>query len=415
MKKTFLIVFALILGLAICSFICINKKQNADNEVVFWTLQMNDFAPYMNKVISNFEKENPNIKIKWIDVPFSEGEKRTLASVLSNNPPDLVNLNPDFSALLAQKGALEEIPETQTTQYISEVVESLKYNGKIYSLPWYATSAITIYNKNLLNKANVNIPKTFEELEKIAPKIKSHTNAYVFLPNLSENDTMLKILNKYGVNSAENINSQKSVAVFELFKNLYIKDLIPKESITQTHREALEKYMSENIVLFQAGANFLNMIKENAPTTYKHTDVAPQIVGELRQNDFSLMNFVIPLRAKHKQEALKFALYLTNEENQLELGKLTNVLAVNKKALQNQFYTTYTNDDLLAKARVISAKQLNKIQPVLKTERNQKEINTLINSAVQEILLDKAETPSILDRVSKTWKILNSDNKNHQI
>ena len=23
---------------------------------------MNDFAPYMNKVISNFEKENPNIK-----------------------------------------------------------------------------------------------------------------------------------------------------------------------------------------------------------------------------------------------------------------------------------------------------------------------------------------------------------------
>jgi len=415
MKKTFLIVFALILGLTICSFICINKKQNADNEVVFWTLQMNDFAPYMNKVISNFEKENPNIKIKWIDVPFSEGEKRTLASVLSNNPPDLVNLNPDFSALLAQKGALEEIPETQTTQYISEVVESLKYNGKIYSLPWYATSAITIYNKNLLNKADVNIPKTFEELEKIAPKIKSHTNAYVFLPNLSENDTMLKILNKYGVNSAENINSQKAIAVFELFKNLYIKDLIPKESITQTHREALEKYMSENIVLFQAGANFLNMIKENAPTTYKHTDVAPQIVGELRQNDFSLMNFVIPLRAKHKQEALKFALYLTNEENQLELGKLTNVLAVNKKALQNQFYTTYTNDDLLAKARVISAKQLNKIQPVLKTERNQKEINTIINSAVQEILLDKAETQSILDRVSKTWKILNSDNKNHQI
>jgi len=403
------------LGLTICSFICINKKQNADNEVVFWTLQMNDFAPYMNKVISNFEKENPNIKIKWIDVPFSEGEKRTLASVLSNNPPDLVNLNPDFSALLAQKGALEEIPETQTTQYISEVVESLKYNGKIYSLPWYATSAITIYNKNLLNKADVNIPKTFEELEKIAPKIKSHTNAYVFLPNLSENDTMLKILNKYGVNSAENINSQKAIAVFELFKNLYIKDLIPKESITQTHREALEKYMSENIVLFQAGANFLNMIKENAPTTYKHTDVAPQIVGELRQNDFSLMNFVIPLRAKHKQEALKFALYLTNEENQLELGKLTNVLAVNKKALQNQFYTTYTNDDLLAKARVISAKQLNKIQPVLKTERNQKEINTIINSAVQEILLDKAETQSILDRVSKTWKILNSDNKNHQI
>lgn len=42
--------------------------------------------------------------IKWVDVPFSEGEKRTLAAVMTDNPPDLINLNPDFSALLAQKG-----------------------------------------------------------------------------------------------------------------------------------------------------------------------------------------------------------------------------------------------------------------------------------------------------------------------
>ncbi len=44
--------------------------------------------------------------------------------------------------------------------------------------------------------------------------------------------------------------------------------------------------MSENIAMIGAGANFLNMIKENAPSTYAKTDVAPQIVGELGQNDF---------------------------------------------------------------------------------------------------------------------------------
>ena len=376
---------------------------------------MSDFSPYINGVIENFENQNPDIKIKWIDVPFSEGEKRTLASVLSDNPPDLVNLNPDFSAILAQKGALEEIPVEMTQQFLPEIINSLKFNDKIYSLPWYATSAITIYNKNLFNQANAKVPKNYNELKTIAPQIKTRTNAYVFLPNLSENDTMLKILNKYGVNSSNTINSPKSVEIFEFFKYLYTNDLIPKESITQTHREALEKYMSENISMFQAGANFLNMIKENAPTTYAHTDVAPQLVGDIGQNDFSLMNFVIPLRAKHKEDALKFALFLTNEENQLELAKLTNILAVNQKTLKNEFYTKYDSNDLMSKARVISAKQLNKIQPVLKSERNQKEINTIINSAVQEILLNKAETQSILDRVSKNWKMLNSDNKNHQI
>ena len=399
--KTSLILIILLLAIFTIPF----GKKSVDNEVVFWTLQMNDFAPYMNKVISEFEAQNPDIKIKWIDVPFSEGEKRTLASVLSDNPPDLINLNPDFTALLAQRGALYQIDEQYTKQYNQSIINSLKTNGKLYSLPWYATSAVTIYNKDLLAKSGAKMPATYKDLAQIAPQIKQKTGAYVLLPNITENDTMARILNKYGVTS-NNINSQKSQEVFELFKNLYEKDLIPKESITQTHREALEKYMAEKIVFFQAGANFLTMIKENAPSTYANTDVAPQIVGELGQNDFSLMNFVIPTRAKHKSEALKFALFLTNSENQLAMAKLTNILAVNEETLQNEFYTKYDEKDLTSKARIISAKQLNKIEPTFMPARNQKEINILVNEAVQQILLNKATTKNILDNLSDKMKEL---------
>lgn len=372
-----------------------------DNEVVFWTLQMSDFAPYINGVIDEFEAQNPNVKIKWVDVPFSEGEKRTLASVLSDNPPDLVNLNPDFSATLAHKGALYEIQQDKLEQFNSSILGSLKYDDKIYSIPWYATSAITIYNKELLG---VNVPKTYTQVVDLAPVIKADKGAYIMLPNITENDTMLKILNKYGVAKSSLLNSEKSVEVFEMFKYLYINDLIPKETVTMTLQEALEKYMSGNIAMIGAGANFLNMIRENAPSTYAKTDVAPQIVGDLGQNDFSLMNFVIPLRAKHKEEALAFALFLTNEKNQLELAKLTNVLAVNKNTLKNEFYTTYDKNDLMAKARVISAKQLDKIQPVYRTQKSQKDINNIINSVTQEILLDKASVQEILDKASEDWK-----------
>ena len=370
------------------------KKPSTNNEVVFWTLQMSDFAPYINGVIKDFEKENSDIKIKWVDVPFSEGEKRTLASVLSDNPPDLVNLNPDFSATLAHKGALEEIKKEDLAQFNKEILKSLETNGKIYSIPWYATSAITIYNKSLL----VNVPKTYEQMANYAPQIRK-SGAYITLPNITENDTMLKILNKYP--------EEKRRYVFELFKDLYANDLIPKETVTMTLQEALEKYMSGNIALLGAGANFLNMIKENAPEIYSKTDVAPQIKGDLGQNDFSLMNFVIPLRAKHKKQALKFALFLTNDKNQLELAKLTNVLAVNESTLQDDFYKKYQNGDLIGKARVISASQLNKLYPTFKTQKNQKEINNLVNNAVQNILLDKDKTENILNKLVKNIELLN--------
>lgn len=368
---------------------------------------MGDFSQYINSVIENFESQNPGISVKWVDIPFSEGEKRTLAAILSDNPPDLINLNPDFSAILAQKGALERIYKKDLGQFNRELVNSLKYDGKLYAIPWYATSAITIYNKNLYKEAGYTTPpKTYEKLAKIAQTLKDKTGAYVFMPTITENDTMLKILNKYGINSAEEINSKKSIRIFNFFKKLYAENLIPKETITQTQREALEKYMSGQIVFFQSGANFLNIIKENAPSVYEDTDVAPQIVGGLGQNDFSLMNLVIPLKAKHKEDALKFALFLTNEENQLELAYLTNVIATNRKALNDEFYTDYDKDDLIGKARVISAKQLNKVRPVLRQNKSQKEINLLINTAVQEILLNKNDTKIILDDVSKKWDLL---------
>ena len=410
MKKKIIIgstIFLLLLLGFICVSLAPRNTNSLDQEVVFWTLQMNDFTPYMTDIITKFEYENPDIKIKWIDVPFSEGEKRTLAAILSNNPPSLVNLNPDFSSVLAQKGALEEIMPEQLESFNKSLLKSLEVNGKMYAIPWYATSAITIYNKELLDKAGFKIPPTtYEAMGQYAQDVKSKTGAYVFMPTITENDTMLKILNKYNINSPYSLKTADSIEIFNFYKNLYKNDLIPKESINQTHRESLEKYMSEYIVSIQAGANFLNLIKENAPNVYKKTDVSTQIVGSEGQYDFSLMNFVIPKRAKNKEAALKFALFLTNEENQLKLAKLTNILATNENALKNEYYQKYDKNDILAKARVISAQQLNKIEPVLRQQKSQKEINNVINTATQLILVDNVDTKKILESASKKWSKL---------
>ena len=401
MKKIliFLIFMIAILGFTACSI----RKENEPKVVTFWTLQMGDFSDYMYKIIREYELTHPNIQIKWVDVPFSEGEKRTLAAVMTDSPPDLINLNPDFSALLAQKGTLEEIPQEAVSEFNPEIINALMYDDKLYSIPWYATSAITIYNKQLFEKSGIlRLPKTYKELSAISEKVKTNSGAYAYLPTITENDTMIKILNKYGISEIDDFDSIQTQKVFSMFKNLYEKDLIPKESITFTHREALEQFMAGKIVFFQGGANFLTMIKENAPSIYEKTDVCEQIKGPVGQNDFSVMNFVIPKKAKYKKEALDFCLYLTNAQNQLDLAKKTNVIATNSKALDDSFYNDYST--LENKARSISAKQINKITPQLRQRRDQKEINTAINSAVQSALLNKDSVENVLKKLKEELK-----------
>ena len=116
------------------------------------------------------------------------------------------------------------------------------------------------------------------------------------------------------------------------------------------------------------------------------------------------MNFVIPVRAKHKKEALDFCLYLTNKENQLELAKRTNVISTNKSALKDPFYNS--DSDVMARARKYSARQLNHIQPVMKQHDGQKDINLLVNTTVQTVLLNKKPTKQALEELAKSWKRL---------
>ena len=379
------------------------KKQN-ENAVVFWTLQLNTFEPYIRQVIDEFETQNPDIKIEWIDVPYSEGEKRVLASLLSDNIPDLINITSDFAITLAGKNALTVFDENDVKDYSAQIMKTLKKDDKYIALPFYATSAITFYNKKLLSDAGIKrIPETYDELNDISPDFYKKTQRHAQMPTLCENDTFLKILNKYGIREYTAFKSKETEKIYAQYKFLYANNFLPKESITQTHREVLEKYGAGQIAFLQAGSNFLNIIKENSPQVYSQTDVAPQMKTKDSGYDFSLMTLAIPKKAKNQEAAKAFAQFLISRDNQLDFAKLTSILPVNQDTLNDDYFKNSDENDLIAKARKISASQLNNLQTPIYFKKNQKEIQNAINNSTQTILLDKNSIENELSKTAKLW------------
>ena len=406
--KIFLLFFIIIILTSGLSALFLTKKQNYRAEVVFWTVQLAPFSDYINSVIGEFEQTNPDIKIKWIDVPYAEVEKRVLASLLSNSMPDLINITSDFNRTLATKGALQNI-ESGFAEYNDALVSVLSYQDKVWGIPFYATSAITVYNKELMNKFGfVTPPSDYDELISQLNNSKIIPNKYLFMPTLTENDTLYKLLNKYNINSPQTLDTEKSFNLFSNLKELYLVGKIPKESISQTHREVLEKYSAGQIAYLQIGANFLNIIRENSLDVYNKTDVAAQFSGNDKTYDFSLMTLAIPKKAKHKDEALLFAKFITNASNQLEFAKKTGVLPCNKKTLSDEFFTKYDEKDLYSKARAIGAMQLSKPTFYSKDTKNYREITTLLNNLIETILLEDKDIKSLLADVSGKWLLLNS-------
>jgi len=364
------------------------KSQSSKKEIEFWTIQLTGFSDYINSIIDEYEAKHPDIKIKWVDVPFAEAEKRALAAVLSRDVPDLINMNPDFGATLASKGALLNIKPMITQQeyknYLEPAWHASSIDGFVFGIPWYITSAKTFYNKKIWPNEP---PKSYYELRYIAPKI----NKYVLMPSLTENGQMLKIFNKYDipiVNKAGNkalFNTKKAEEVLSFWKYMYDKSYIPRESITEGHRESLEKFMAGETAFIVAGENFLNIIKENSPEIYNNIGMSEQLTGSNGKADFSIMNFVIPKKSRYPQEALEFALFLTNPENQLKFSKLVAILPSTTK--ENQLKTS-----------------LLRPIPVLK---NSKDLYEIIDYMTQEVLLGHKTPHQALDKAVEEWdKIL---------
>lgn len=85
---------------------CTPAPQSNGNTLDFWTMQLSPkFDAYFEQVIDQFEKDNPDIKVKWTDVPWAAMQSKILAAVAAKTAPDVVNLNPDFASQLASKGS----------------------------------------------------------------------------------------------------------------------------------------------------------------------------------------------------------------------------------------------------------------------------------------------------------------------
>lgn len=410
------LIFCAAAGLSSCQRMPDNSNKT---QITFWTLQLSDFSGYINNIIAEYETIHPNVKIKWIDVPYSEGEKRALAAVMSNDVPDLINMNPGFGATLATKGALLDVKkyvsQKDYEKYLPESWQASSVSGITFGVPWYITSAITIYNKQILNNAGLtdyNSVKTYEDLGKLAPVVQKKTNKFILMPNLTENGYMLKLFNKYDVPIVDKtltkalFNTPEAIRVLAFWTQMYGKNYIPAESITEGHRASLEKYQSGETAFIVAGANFLKIIKENAPEIYKVSGVSPQITGSNGKVDFSLMNLVVPKKSRNPEIAVDFAVFLTNHKNQLEFCKLAPILASTKETLESEFFKKAESADMTVIGRVLSAQQLKNALAPPPQLRDQKDLNEIIDNATQEALLKQKTPQEALDEAVKEWNDL---------
>jgi putative chitobiose transport system substrate-binding protein len=305
-----------------------------------------EFTEYVTGVIDTFEADNPDNPVRWEDVPWNAMETKILTAVSAQTAPDVVNLNPKFASQLATRNAWLDLNEAVTPDdrgaYLPKIWEAGTLGGESFGVPWYLTTQITVYNQELLAAADIDEPPaTYAELATVAEAVKEKTGKYAFFVTFVPEDSgeVLESFVKMGVTLVDEagqaaFDTPAGRAAFQYWVDLYERELLPPEVLTQGHRYAIDLYQAGETAVVATSAQFLGAIETNAPAVAAVSAAAPQITGDTGKKNVAVMNLVIPRNSDRPEAAVQFALFVTNSENQLSFAQAANVLPSTQEALQ---------------------------------------------------------------------------------
>ncbi len=385
-------------------------------EVEFWTMQLQPkFTDYFNGLIADFEAENPDITVRWVDVPWADMQSKILTAVSAGTAPDVVNLNPDFASQLASRNAWmtldDQVSADDRAAYLPKIWDATTLNGESFGFPWYLTTRVTLYNTDLFEQAGITEPPTtYAELAEAARTVKEETGKYAFFISFVPEDAadVMQSFVQMGVDLVDDdgnaaFNTPEGKAVFQYWTDLYQDELLPREVLTQGHRRAIELYQAGEVAILASSPEFLDTITTNAPTIAAVTATAPQITGETGLKNVAAMNLVIPKSTDVPEAALAFALYVTNNDNQIAFAKEANVLPSTAGAADGSELAAPEGASAVEQARAISATQLTDAQVLIPAMEDVKTLQKVLYDNLQAAMLGEKTVDEAVTDAADEW------------
>ncbi len=130
-------------------------------------------------ITAEFQKLNPNYKLKIDCLPINGYFDNAAAAILSGSGPDILDIDITQVATFASKNLLTDITadvesKLKADDFIKTSWEFSHYKGKMYGMPNRGTGGVYYYNKGMFDEAGVPYPQdnwSFDDMLAKAKKI----------------------------------------------------------------------------------------------------------------------------------------------------------------------------------------------------------------------------------------------------
>lgn len=317
----------------------------------------------LGKQITEFESANPGVKVTPL---FTSGEalRTQVASMLQSGiAPDVVMLDLEDTLLYSRSNLLD--PVTSTIKTIPGIPDRFRarVDGQDYFVPVGVKFTYSWYRNDLFNKAGLNPPKTWTEMEAAAAKL-TGSGQYGFLVSSAETfDYPVSELMSYSYGNGVNFVDDDGNVIFDqgdnkkaLAETLAFLKRMSKYSPNGANLQwgaVIDAFVSGRAAMADfIGARLRAIALQNNPEVGKMTKPMRQPYGKAPGNRLAIQGYQVFKGGKNKELSHKLVRHLTTRERNLDFlwSSSLHVLPVSKdifKGLYREAAVAKANPDIL--------------------------------------------------------------------
>jgi multiple sugar transport system substrate-binding protein len=154
-------------GLGLTAALCVAAALpvKAETTITFmgWVNMFDFQKPGWARIIDNFAKAHPDIKITYIGTPAEDTLRQVTAAILAHRPPDIMQVSAPWIQQLDDQDALEPLDPLLGKEEIGRLwktgVQALTIDGKMKGAAWLPSPTMWVYNRNLFTRAGLDPDK----------------------------------------------------------------------------------------------------------------------------------------------------------------------------------------------------------------------------------------------------------------
>ena len=308
------------LGLAACSG---TKTDSADSgsasggqvTVEMWDYLSGETAnDSINAAIAEFEKANPDIKVKRTTFAFADLSKSILQGSVGGQVPDVAVVDVVDNQNFASLGMLKDLSNDgiNKSDFFEGPWSSVVYEGKTYGIPLNSNTLALYYNKQMLKDAGVEVPTDWASLKDVAKKTTKGDVKGIAISAVKSESATFQVLPFVWQTGGDLKDYATSGATALAYLRGLIDDGSMSEAVTNyTQEDARTQFITGKSAMMINGPWELATLTKDAQFDW---DVAPLPKDKRAATSMGGENVVVMNGAKQSDAAVKLAKYLTSAE-----------------------------------------------------------------------------------------------------